>query len=88
LTALDSACTDSGTEAPVYLQINDDDTIIVRAQNAKTGQQALGVMTAYKGIEAEFLQPEAWETKGKYDDAINSMLKSSPVKRTLTRRQK
>jgi DNA polymerase III sliding clamp (beta) subunit (PCNA family) len=59
LTALDKACPDSGGEQPVYLEISSDSgEVLLRTQNVRTGQVAIGLIGSYEG---EWLKKSKWE---------------------------
>jgi len=63
LQTLDAVCADSSGESPIFVDLTDKNNIIVRAVNNINGQRALGIMTAYKGEESKWMQPNLWEKK-------------------------
>lgn len=61
LEAMDKACPDTSGESPIFLELCDNNTIIMRCINMKNGQRALAVMWAYNFDEKKWLKDQSWE---------------------------
>jgi len=67
LDAIEKICPDTTGESPVWLEFTEGQ-IVVRGLNNTNGQRCIGIMSTYKGIEGQWLRPDAWEdmyTQGK-----------------------
>ncbi len=54
---------DSSGNAVLYLEFTEDDDVVIRARNASTEQQVLGVVSAYKYEMARWPELSEWEKK-------------------------
>lgn len=63
LKAIDDICPDSSGESPVFIEFTDNDDILLRAQNYKTGQHVMAVMNTYTGVEGKWPKYNLWESK-------------------------
>lgn len=61
LDALERICPDSSGKNPLYIEFSEANDIILRCENRRTGQRALGVMWSYKGKQGEWLELNKWE---------------------------
>lgn len=61
LQCVDSVCSDSSGNTPVYLQFTKDADVIIRCENRKTKQRIIGIFKAYSGVESQWLALSAWE---------------------------
>jgi hypothetical protein len=52
---------DTGDFSRLYIEFTEEKDIILRMQNQKTGQRAIGLMWCYKGNEAKWLETDQWE---------------------------
>lgn len=52
---------DTGDFSKLYIEFTEEKDIILRMQNQKTGQRAIGLMWCYKGNEAKWLETNHWE---------------------------
>ena len=55
LDAIDGAVCDTSTDAAIFIEFTSENSILLRARNARTEQNILCVMSAYSGANA------AWE---------------------------
>ena len=68
---------DTGDFSKLYIEFTEEKDIILRMQNQKTGQRAIGLMWCYKGNEAEWMEDNKWEKELK--NGNNSNIKYSPA---------
>ena len=61
LESIDSAVCDTSTDAAVFIEFTDANTILLRARNERTEQNILCVMTAYNGANAAWQDYNEWE---------------------------
>lgn len=52
---------DNGDFSRMYIEFTEEKDIILRMQNPKTKQRAIGLMWCYKGNENVWLEPNQWE---------------------------
>lgn len=61
LEAMEKVCPDTSAESPVYLEFTEQDELVLRSLNRKTGQRALAVMFNYLYKERDWLDENRWE---------------------------
>lgn len=65
LQTMDKCCEDTSGYSPIWLEICEDGTMVLRSVNMKTGQKALGIVAAVDGKEGEWITDEEFELKRK-----------------------
>jgi hypothetical protein len=63
LQTIDKICPDSSGEGAVYIEFTEENNVVLRSINHINGQRTIALMTTYKGIEGNWLQPDEWEKK-------------------------
>lgn len=61
LVTIDKCCPDSSGNQAVYIEFSQDNDVLIRSANAKTGQRLIGIMQSYKGAEGQWLETDKWE---------------------------
>jgi len=61
LSVISKVCPDSSEETPVFLEFTEQNDIVVRAENRKTGQRVIGIAKSYKSVEGKWLKSNLWE---------------------------
>jgi hypothetical protein len=74
---------DTGDFSRLYIEFTEEKDIILRMQNQKTGQRAIGLMWCYKGNEAKWLETDKWEEELKNDKSNNMLSNISSVNRNV-----
>ena len=61
LDAIDGAVCDTSTDAAIFIEFTSENSILLRARNARTEQNILCVMSAYSGANAAWQDYNSWE---------------------------
>jgi len=67
---------DTGDFSKLYIEFTEEKDIILRMQNQKTGQRAIGIMWCYKWTEDEWLEINEWEEGLKNGNINNTIIDS------------
>ena len=61
LNTINEVCPDTSNRTPVFMEYNEDGNLIFRCTNQKNGQETIGFMRAYEGLEGKIPMLSEWE---------------------------
>lgn len=61
LDTMEKICPDSSGKSLIYIEFTENNDIVLRCENRKSRQRAIGVMWSYTGVEGKWMDLDDWE---------------------------